>query len=168
MLGQSFAPLGGEDDLQQRQQAQGGGISPIQEAIKLLSLRIPRFMGQTPIPQPLLNSPGMAGLPSGVLQGTSQNPLQQALELIIKGGFGAGGTSGGTASGSGGTILPPKIIPGIDEGEPAPGTMYKPPTQPAPTPAAPQQPPYNPEDIWRGMTKGKPGYGGSYYPQSQF
>jgi hypothetical protein len=121
MLGQSFAPLGSDDETRQRQQQAGGSaISPVQEAIKLLSLRIPRFQGPTPIPQALLTAPGIAGLPTAPgmpgTGGVEGNPLQQLLFRMIQGGFGGNQPAGV-------------------------GSFGAPPPRPAPTQTAPAIPP---------------------------
>lgn len=109
MLGQSFAPLG--NDPQQRPQGGIGG-SPIQEAIRTLSLRVPRWTGggTAPAPQALLQSPGMGGMPG--MSGT-ENPIMQALMRMIQGGFGGGMPSmmsqGGPQMPGGMPLPPPKV-----------------------------------------------------------
>jgi hypothetical protein len=46
-----------------------GNASPIQEAIKVLSLRVPRVVGSTPLtPLALLTGQGGGGLPSGLVE----------------------------------------------------------------------------------------------------
>src|SRR5688500_19484668 len=102
MLGTKFSPTG--DDMQQRPQGSLGG-SPVQEAVRTLSLRVPRWTGgnTAPAPQALLQSPGMAGV-------GSQNPIMQALMQILKGGFGGfGGGSSPTKMSMLPYIPPPKV-----------------------------------------------------------
>lgn len=107
MLGQSFAPLG--DPQTERMQGQGTGpVNPVQEAIKVLSLKIPRATGagQGAIPTGLMMGQGAAGLGGD----GSGNPLMDLLRNLL-GGMPAG------------PIPSPRVIPGIDTGEPAPGTF---------------------------------------------
>jgi hypothetical protein len=63
--GVSFLPNG-----DQRYQRPGtAGASPVQEAIKVLSLRVPRVVGSTPLaPLALLTGQGGGGAPSGVVE----------------------------------------------------------------------------------------------------
>ncbi len=142
-LGISFAP--GADD-QQRQQ-QGGtapsGVPPLQTAIRLLSLRLPRVGGANALaPGPLLQSAGGAGL-QGALSGGAGGiggggPL--TLEQLLLRLFGPGsalGRPGGPVSAPGGGFTgnagggqgfmgapiyapPPRIIPGGGTPQPEP------------------------------------------------
>lgn len=63
-FGVSFVP--DEQNLQQGKAGVGrGAMTPTQQAIKLLSLRLPRVVGGSPIaPAPLLQSQGSKGMPS--------------------------------------------------------------------------------------------------------
>lgn len=113
--GQSFAPIDSNDPDNLKRQAPGQ--NGVQEAIKLLSLRLPRAtMGGSPIPQGLLMGQG--------------GGLLDALKRILQT---AGGPGGGLTS-----LPTPNVIPGIDTGEPAPGTFHPGtgfPPEPAPGPA---------------------------------
>ena len=129
LLGQSFQPgqagFGG-----QQGESQGGpggqATTPIQTAIKLLSLRLPRTVGQSPLaPAPLLNAPGAQGvgangaallqaLFSGQLgrpaqwQGEGQGGQADPMALLRMLFSGGGGIAMPSASGAG----LPHIIPG--------------------------------------------------------
>lgn len=63
-FGVSFVP--DDQNLQQgKAGASRGGMTPTQQAVKLLSLRLPRVVGGSPIaPAPLLQSQGGRGMPS--------------------------------------------------------------------------------------------------------
>lgn len=68
-FGVSFLPNG--DQRYQRPQDQAGGLgrAPLQEAVKILSMRVPRVVGANPLaPLALLQSPGSAGLQPGQLE----------------------------------------------------------------------------------------------------
>lgn len=91
MLGQRFAPLPGDDPTRRPQNTPGGPISPVQEAIRTLSLRLPRVQyAGSPVPRALLTNPGMPGLPtpSPTPNAQGENPIMEALLRIIRGGFG--------------------------------------------------------------------------------
>jgi hypothetical protein len=103
-LGQSFAPL--PEQAPNGQNGRSGPISPVQEAIQTLNLRMPRVLGAgAPAPAPLLNSMGSAGLP--MAEGMQDNPLLAAFLRMISGGFGSAtgmmpGHTAATAAPSGG------------------------------------------------------------------
>jgi hypothetical protein len=111
-IGQSFAPLG-DEDMQNR--ANGNqGASPVQEAIKTLSMRMPRTVGAgAPAPAALLNSLGGAGLPTPMGGGQPDNPLLEALKRLLGGALGGSGLpsfGGGVSSplsALGGSAPPP-------------------------------------------------------------
>jgi len=72
-LGVTFAP-GSQNPTQQKT-----GAPPLQEAIKLLSLRLPKVVGaNSPIPQQLLTAPGGMGAPD-----PTGNPLLDMLRAIL-------------------------------------------------------------------------------------
>jgi hypothetical protein len=72
MLGQSFAPLGDPNDPEQSQRPDGNGV---QEAIRTMSLRLPRVLGAgAPAPAELLTGLGGAAL---------NNPLAALLTQLI-------------------------------------------------------------------------------------
>jgi hypothetical protein len=97
-LGQSFAPLGTSDPTRQ-QNGRSGPISPVQESIQTLNLRLPRFIGPgAPAPQALLRAPGMAGMPTP--ESMESNPILAALARMITGGF------------MGTPTIPPSLMPG--------------------------------------------------------
>src|SRR3990167_3121185 len=67
--GFSFLPNG---DGAYRKPQSGG--SPLQQAIQVLSLRVPRVVGSTPLaPLSLLTSPGGADIPEGLLRRMEQS-----------------------------------------------------------------------------------------------
>lgn len=130
-FGLSFSPFGTNNNRQQNGQPSGGG--PVQDAIRVLSLKIPRVTGGSPIPSPLLNAPGAMANPIG----TAQSPAFQGdLLAVIRRMLGLSPMEPmGQASGSigaMGTAAPssavPRFIPGIGAGggigtgEPAPGS----------------------------------------------
>ena len=131
-FGLSFVP--GADD-QQRQQQQGtapSGVPPLQTAIRLLSLRLPRVGGANALaPGPLLQSAGGAGLQgalsggAGGIGGGGPLTLEQLLLRLFGPGssLGApdrmllGGVTGNAGGGQGFMGAPsyaptPRIIPG--------------------------------------------------------
>lgn len=120
MIGQSFAPLGNDDPRQQPGAVGGPGGSPVQEAIKLLSLRMPRTLGASaPAPQGLLNSHGMAGM--------GGNPLTALImQMLQQGGMGAQGAAGAAPAPKVGYVAPP-LPPGS-------APIWNPPTETAPAP----------------------------------
>lgn len=79
-LGTSFAPL--NDPM--RRDAPAGPV-PIQEAIKVLSLRLPRVSGASaPTPSQLLA--GMPGAGTGAMGGPTSNPIIEQLLRALFGG----------------------------------------------------------------------------------
>jgi hypothetical protein len=93
--GLSFMP--GADDPQQQQ---GEAASPLQSAIKLLSLRLPTVTGARGIaPQGLLHGQGAGGL-------MGNQSLMAWLQQVL---------SGGMAGGAPGMAPTPKVTPGIDD-----------------------------------------------------
>jgi hypothetical protein len=104
-IGYSFAP-GADQQLPGGQNGQGRqGMSP-QDAVKLLSLRIPERPAPSGIaPQALLQGQGAAGMAGG-------GGLQAIIRALMSmQGGGAGGAHGGVPS--------PRVIPGIqDPGRP--------------------------------------------------
>lgn len=85
MLGQSFFP-GGDEEQRLRQEGTGP-VNPVQEAIKILSLKLPRVIGaNAPVPQLLLTSLGSGALPSGNRDGTrASNPLEDLIRRMTGG-----------------------------------------------------------------------------------
>lgn len=69
-FGVSFMPGGDSMYRRQRPGQQGpSSVAPMQEAIKILSLRMPRVVGANPLaPMSLLGGQGGGGLPEGLLQ----------------------------------------------------------------------------------------------------
>lgn len=106
-LGLSFAPT---DQNQQEQQNKPVG-TPIQDAIKILSLRIPSFAGAKGIaPDALLQGGGAGSFPFG---GQTPGGLDEYLRRLFAGG-GMAPTGG---------LPQPNVIPGGEArmAEPAPG-----------------------------------------------
>lgn len=111
MLGQRFAPLGDDSDPLRRNAAQPGGGGGIQEAVRMLSLRLPRVLGaHAPVALPLLQSQGGAGLPA-------PNPAVAALIQQLFGGMAQGMPSGGMMGGAGGLIPKTSFVtnPPVDD-----------------------------------------------------
>lgn len=96
-IGLSFSPSGSGQDAQQAQ-PQSGDLSPVQQAIKILSLRVPRNVGAGGItPNALLTSPGAGGM-----------DIVALLRQLMQGG-GPGAPTAGPASGG---IPNPRVVPG--------------------------------------------------------
>ena len=118
-------------------QAQANGeATPIQQAIRILSLRIPRQVGARGLaPQPLLASPGAGGMGAG----GGMDLLSLLRQLLQPGGAGA-------AAGGGQAPLPmpgagpvPRITPGSGGGTmPGPGGGLD--LSPRPGPGVPTMP----------------------------
>lgn len=127
MLGQSFLP--GADDQRMQQQEGAGPVNPVQEAIKVLSLKIPRYLGaQAPAPPQLLNSMGGGAL---------QNPLAQLILQQFMPHAGGGGSS---------------PMPGATPAAPPPGPAPNPVIHYMPNPGGtatgtPQVPRHNESDL---------------------
>lgn len=101
-LGYSFDPGAGQAGQQdQGERGNFGGLSP-QQAVKLLSLRIPERPAASAIaPQALLQSQGAAGMPMNAM-------IQQLMRAFMP-GLQAGAAAGGPPS--------PRVIPGLNSGE---------------------------------------------------
>ncbi len=110
-LGTSYSPLSQEDPTQRKPLAG----RPVQEAIKMLSLRMPRVQGaQALAPSALLNAPGS--------QGMSMEALRKLLQQL------SGGGAATPASAAAPSLAPPSL--------PSPAVPSLAPTFP-PTPATP-------------------------------
>lgn len=137
-IGQSFAPTGQN----QMRQQQGGGNAPLQQAIKVLNLRLPKVVGAGAVaPQPLLMSQGSGGV--------SMPPMPQQ-----------GATPGGAPGGA--PTMPGQGAPpfGLEE---ILRRIFQPPTGPAGSPAP--QPPQGPAPLPRIVTQPPaPGPGGTAGP----
>jgi hypothetical protein len=112
-FGVSFVP---GDDPMQRQAGPGGaapsGVSPLQSAIRLLSMRLPRIggAGLSPgalAPGALLNAPGGGGLGAG-----------GGLEALLRALFGLGGQAAGGGM--------PQMTPAQPLGAPPPLPKFTP------------------------------------------
>jgi len=124
-LGISFSPFG--DDKGPNADPRGPQVSP-QEAIRVLSLRVPRVVGAgSPIPGQLLNAPGGAAFGGGGSMGGGMG-LEDFLAMIF-GQRRPGGISGQPspvrqiADGSGGTTrvdAPPMYAPPDEVRQPLP------------------------------------------------
>ena len=125
MIGQSFAPLGDPNNPTRQQDANGQTSNPVQEAIKLLQLRMPRVLGAgAPAAPELLNSPGSSLLPPG-------NPLTDILRKL----FGPPMTPSAPMAAP--SSMPPPMPPsGSGSGwTPAPAPPPAPAQSPAPMPS---------------------------------
>lgn len=140
MIGQTFAPLGDNQDLRNGPAgpgagAPGGSIGP-QQAIEVLRLRYPRFFGAgAPAPTPLLTSQGSAALPQ-----QATNPTLMAILQSVLGHFSAPQQVAPSAEGG--------MVPGSLGGmrSPVPRVQYFPQPDlpggtagPNPRPALPQE-----------------------------
>ena len=103
--GVSFIPGQGQDNGQEQGGPGGPQVSPTQQAIRLLSLRLPRFSGPNGFaPSSLLNGPGAAGNPAfgpnapmGGFPGAMPSPMPPEMP----GGMPGGGMPGGGMPGGG-------------------------------------------------------------------
>ena len=153
-FGLSFLPGQGDDERDQVGGGAASGVPPLQQAVRMLSLRLPRFGGPGAIAPPgLLNAPGAMGNPAmgpnAAFAGRSGqgNPLFEAL-MRLAGMFGGGGMGG------------PRVVPGV---APLPSGGGAPMPRPQ-GPPMPTNPPIGqhsaPEDIpgrlGRGMGMGRP------------
>lgn len=143
MIGQSFAPLGG--DPMMRPGGQGGQGSGAQQAIQVLNYRMPRVAGAgAPAPQALLEGAGSAGLPQ-------QNAMNPTIAAILQAVLGHMQPQQQQApSAPGGQAPPPAQMPNPRINfQPLPGGTAGP---------NPQQPPQRP-----GPPVQRPGFGGRPY-----
>jgi hypothetical protein len=143
-LGYAFQPGTNQPNGEQS----GATSTPLQSAIKLLSLRLPSVTGARGIaPHALLNGQG-GGVNIHTLMGTTPGPqagmatptsavVLQRLLRLISGGGGGGGITGGPQGGVGGLVPPsvpsPRITLGLGEGG---GGGLPIPSAPAPAPAS--------------------------------
>lgn len=131
--GLTFSPLGGPDSKNPNDpnaQSAPQGYAPIQDAIRTLSFRIPKFGGATsPIPPGLLNAGGMGGLD---LQGILRSLFGFQPGMALPGASAMGGV-GGSPMGGGGSAPPPSVTPGNTQ--PTPPRPYDPTVTPPPPPS---------------------------------
>jgi hypothetical protein len=123
-LGKSFAP---SDD---GSVARRGGPSPapIQEAIKVLSLQMPRVVGAS-APNAASLMAGAPGAGGGGLGGPTSNPiLEQLLRALFAGGAGGGGQMPGLP---GAPPPPARPVPGFDWSTPPVPRVPAPPMMPS-------------------------------------
>lgn len=110
-------------------------INPVQQAIQLLSLRIPRVVGAAaPAPAALLNSPGSGGRPdvhSAVLQSVLRTIMAQPEALGVSAPPPSPVTVPPLDAPPVATEAPAPIVPPTRGGEPGPGA---PPPSPFPEP----------------------------------
>ena len=136
-LGMSYSPLT-DDETKNKPPNQEGAV---QEAIRLLSLRMPTVQGaQAPASSQLLNAQGGGGL--------SPDALRRLLQMLASGGMGGPGPLGGSLPSDG---LPPSAPP---PSAPAPKVNYaplpgswRPPGPPPPKPLNPRPGPWSREQI---------------------
>ena len=147
-FGVSFLPNGDQRFQRPQDQPGGTGRAPLQEAVKILSMRVPRVVGANPLaPMALLNAPGGGGLQPGQLEQLMRTlgigPQMQTGEVPTTG---AGPSVGGapsplasmqglmpTAQGSGG---PTGGLVNVSAGATGSGSDAMPPSglaQPAPS-----------------------------------
>jgi hypothetical protein len=63
--------------------ADTAGVTPIQEAVKVLSLRVPKVLGNNPLaPLALLTAPGGGALPAGMLEALMRQRFGPAAEIM--------------------------------------------------------------------------------------
>jgi len=140
-LGISFSPFG--DDKGPNADPRAPQVSP-QEAIRVLSLRVPRVVGAgSPIPSQLLNAPGGAAFGGG--GGNGMGGLEELLAMLF-GQRRQGAVSPGLPiDQSPGGSLTGGIFPGM---QPGAGDAPAPQPTPAPPPKfTPVQPPSAPEPM---------------------
>lgn len=143
-FGISFSPF--DNQRNTARPGQSGAAPSPQEAIKILSLHVPRVVGSaSPIPGALLNAPGSAGLGG---PGTAQAPnlgLEELLRRLFGGGAQPG--AGGIAPMTPPPFQPsPSYTPQPSYQPPSPGPSYQPPPYqpPNPPPYLPSPGPYTP------------------------
>jgi hypothetical protein len=109
-LGLSFSPFSGNNNGATRDQ--NGGVSP-QEAIRILSLRVPRTVGAAaPIPSALMNAPGGASLGGGQPSpGLSGMNLEMLLRHLFGQPSGQPSMPGGPGMPSGMPSMPGMMAP---------------------------------------------------------
>lgn len=163
-FGVSFLPNG--DQRYQRPGLGGGapgGLAPIQEAIKVISMRVPRVVGANPLaPLALLGGQGAQGLPNGLLEQLLRTlgagpRMQEDPGAGDPNSLGVGGAPSPLASSSGlmpstyGSSLPVNVTAGARGGEsPDLGASTLPmPDAPTQAPAPVEGPsPSNSADFW--------------------
>lgn len=117
-FGVSFVPDGqnGNDP-----QKQGGPTDRYQEAVKILSLRLPKLrgaMGGGIAPAPLLNAPGAMGQPQTAMGGGQPINSEVAQAFLQMAGMGQPGQRRrpqGLMSGPRAPQAAPRVVPGIDQ-----------------------------------------------------
>lgn len=142
MIGQTFAPLGDNQDPRNGPAGPGAGatgasIGP-QQAIEVLRLRYPRFFGAgAPAPTPLLTSQG-----SGALPQQATNPTLMAILQSVLGSFSAPQQVAPSAAGG----MVPGSLTGMPGGSPVPAVRYyRPPDLPGGTAGPNPRPAVPPE-----------------------
>lgn len=149
MIGQSFAPLGDPNNPTRQQGGNGQASNPVQEAIRVLSLRLPRVLGAgTPAPGVLLNSPGGSMLPGlpGATGGAPANPLTTILRQLFGPTVGAPSMMGAPAPMQ--QSAPPPNVEYGNEPPKAP-TLTAAPLPPMPEPEPVQAPVFVPRPQFR-------------------
>lgn len=150
-FGVSF--LGDDEDPSQREQ--------YQQAVEILSMRLPRIVGGGAIaPAPLLHGQGAQGSPFGHSEAALRQAFAQMAGLPPMGAQGGGAQQPGAPSMQG-LFRPrvpasqPRIIPGIDVGAPAPqGDVSREWTPDPPLPS----PERNPNELQQAAERSSHGY----------
>lgn len=150
-FGISFSPFGNDNPNNNNQRGDSGGATPSpQEAIRVLSLRVPRTVGvASPIPSMLLNAQGGGGFgggggPQGMPPGGMEELLRRLFGQAAQGPMGMPsmaapmGAPAGAPPAGGGSAPPPRAAPGIEGG--APGGTASGVGNMAPPPQPPMQP----------------------------
>ena len=131
-FGISFSPGSGDPN---QKPAQGASDTPIQDAIKTLSLRVPSFRANGGMaPMPLIGAPGSGGMLPGLGGGIGgQSPLPGGLQQLLQQLFGSMQQQSAPT---------PSFTPGVGSG--GGQTMQAPPVPQPPQmptmPSAPQSP----------------------------
>lgn len=163
-LGESFAPTAATDDEQKK-------LNPAQQAIQVLSMRLPRIKGARSI-SPLVGEPGSAArreTPGGF------SPESAVLQTLMQAGGDPSGPMGSmpgggsdpfsaamSALGGGMMNAAPVITPGIeDPGRPLPPIV----PGPEPAPSQPQPGPLPPDPMPRPRPLPEPGTPAPRVPQ---
>jgi len=108
-IGQTFAPIGNPMQRPNGTAGTPAGLSGVQQAIKILNLRMPRVQGAAAIaPTLLLNSPGAGGLPQ-----PGRDPILDAILRGVLGGYAPPQQTAPSAPGGATpvSVPPPKITP---------------------------------------------------------
>lgn len=132
-VGLSFSPTSDQTNAQSKQQT-GSGLSPVQDAIRILSFRVPTVLGASAV-SPLV---GLGSQPIGGGAPIDSALMQEWLRRLFGGEAGGGFGSAGQP----GTGLPPAPSGGAPPPTPPPPSVIV--NQPRAVPGPPDQTPPEP------------------------